>query len=250
MGLWTKMHFIAIIPAFAVFIVIAALLRKFLKDSDGETKFIPLKVISVILIVLEAVKQVESIHADGYDFYSLPLHFCSLFLYLLPLHSFYRGKHRQVVEAVTISYMASLFLFMLIVPTVVFGEGSINTYFTSFSGFHTVTFHILVCLYFVLSLGMKTYSFDTKCDLKVNALLGCAYMTVAIIFSHLLSTNYQNMLKCNFAPIESVGVAMVGSLGWIGQAIYTLVLFVMTIVFVYLAYFLTRGVMRLVDKRK
>ena len=83
MGLWTPEHAATLLPAVAVMLALAWLLRRKLADKPFETRMIPIKVIAVILLLLEVGKQVVSL-CRGYDLYHLPFHFCSLFLFMMP----------------------------------------------------------------------------------------------------------------------------------------------------------------------
>ena len=248
MGLWTKLHFLAIIPSFIVFIALALLIGKWLKNKTEKTKYIPLQIITLVLLALEFMKQGNSIQGDEYNLYSLPFHYCSLFLYLLPFHSFYKGKYKRITDALTFSCLASLFLFMLVMPAIVFGEGNITNYLKDFPSFHTVTFHLLVCLYFLLTLSLKLYEFNVKKDLKVTAIFLAVYVVIATIMSFSLEVNFHNLYRCNLAMIEDVRLAVMEAIGIFGHVLYVVVLFFLTILFAFLAYFATKGSLKLIDK--
>ncbi|MBO5713762.1 MAG: YwaF family protein [Clostridia bacterium] len=248
MGLWTKEHFYLIIPSFIIFIIFSIFLGKALKNKSEKEKYIPLQIITIILLALEFMKQGYNIKDDGYDLYALPFHYCSLFLYLLPFHSFYKGKYKKTTDALALSCLASLFIFMLAIPNVVFSAGNILEYFDNFSSFHTVTFHLLVCLYFTLTLSLKLYNFDVKHDLKVTAIFLAIYVIIATILSFSLKVNFHNLYKCNLAIVEEIRLAMMSAIGILGHIIYVVVLFILTILFAFLAYFVTKGVLSLIDK--
>ncbi len=245
MGLWTLTHFFNIIPAFIVYIVLAFLLAKPFSKMDEKKRLIPFKALALILLVLEVMKQIKSFEG-GYDLYSLPFHYCSLFLYLLPLHSFYHGKYKKAVDAATLACTSSLFLFMLIMPAVVFPESAITGFFSGFMDTHTILFHYLVCIYFLLMLSAGFYRFEPKYDLKVVTVFLAAYVMLATILSFTLKTNYQNLYRCHLAMVEEIRLAMVASIGWLGHAIYVAVLFVLTILFAFLSYYLTKWILALI----
>jgi hypothetical protein len=248
MGLWTKEHFYLIIPSFIVFIILTIFVGKALKGKSIKTKYLPLQIISLVLLALEFMKQGYNIKETGYDLYALPFHYCSLFLYLLPIHSFYKGKYKKATDAITLSCLASLFLFMLVMPDVVFGAGNITGFFDNFSSFHTVTFHLLVCLYFLLTLSLKIFEFDVKKDMKVTAIFLAIYVIIATIMSFSLKVNFHNLYKCNLGMVEDIRLAMMESIGIFGHIIYVVVLFFLTILFAYAAYFATKGILKLINK--
>ncbi len=248
MGLWTKEHFFLIIPSFIVFIVFGVILGKLLKNKSEKIKYIPLQIITLILLALEFMKQGYNIRDNGYDLYALPFHYCSLFLYLLPFHSFYKGKYKKFTDAVSLSCLASLFLFMLVMPDVVFSAGNIKGFSQSFSSFHTVVFHLIVCLYFVLTLSLKLYDFDVKKDLKATAIFLAIYVVIATIMSFSLKVNFHNLYKCNLGMVEDIRLALMEVIGIFGHILYVVVLFFLTILFAFAAYFATKGVLKLISK--
>jgi hypothetical protein len=248
MGLWTKEHFFVIMPSFIVFIIFAVILGKLLKGKSEKTKYIPLQIITIILLALEFMKQGYNMKDGGYDLYALPFHYCSLFLYLLPFHSFYKGKYKKITDAVSLSCLASLYLFMLVMPDVVFGAGNIIGFLNNFSNFHTVTFHLLVCLYFTLTLSLKLYEFDVKHDMKITAIFLAIYVIIATILSFSLKVNFHNLYKCNLGMVEDIRLAMMDAIGIFGHIIYVIVLFFLTILFAYAAYFATKGILKLISK--
>ena len=95
MELWTKWHAMTIIPVFVAGIAFSILLGYLLRNQSEKIRLIPVQIIAVVIIVLEIIKQTFSI-IEGYDLYHIPLHFCSLFLFLIPLAAFYNGKHKKL----------------------------------------------------------------------------------------------------------------------------------------------------------
>ena len=161
MGLWTLNHFYAIVPAFIIFAGIAILLGFLLKNKNEETKLLPLRIIAVAILLLEFAKQAISI-SRGYDLYHLPFHYCSLFIYLLPLHAFSFGKLKKCIDGITFASCASLFLFFLIVPTILYPESAITNVANNFFDFHTVAFHHLVVLYLFVAIALKQFKLSFK----------------------------------------------------------------------------------------
>ncbi len=249
MGLWTKMHLLTVPPAFIIFIIIALVVGRLLKDKPEKIRLIPLQIITVILLVLELMKQINAAKG-GYDLYALPFHYCSLFLYLLPLHSFYHGKYRHLTDTAAFGCLCSLFLFMLVMPAIVYGDGAISDFTGSFSSFHTVVFHNLVCLYFLLTLSLGLYSLDTKRDMKVLAIFLGIYVAIAAVLSNTIKVNFHNLYECNLGIVEQIREAMLAKIGWWAQLIYDVALFILTILFAYAAYFLTVLAIRLVKRIK
>ena len=66
MELWTAQHAMTLLPAMAVMLVLTAVLQCTIGKKSRKVRMIPLQVITVILLVLEVMKQVYSF-SRGYD---------------------------------------------------------------------------------------------------------------------------------------------------------------------------------------
>ena len=249
MGLWTMTYFYAIIPFFLVFFNLAVLWWHFSKKVGDRAKRLPLQIIASLIIVLEIIKQVTSI-IKGYDLYHLPFHYCSLFLYLLPLHAFAPAKIKKFVDAVTYACCASLLLFFLIMPSVIYPEEHIIGWLDNYFNFHTLVFHHLVVLYFFLALSTRSFKLSPKHDLGFVAIFLSSYVVVGTVLSYALKVNFHNLRTCNLGACEEIRVMLNEAMGWFGQAVYVFALFILTTLFAYLAYFLVYLVYRLITKEK
>lgn len=244
MGLWTLTHLYQILPTFIIFAVISAVAAVTLGKCRRSLRYIPLQAIAVILLVMEVGKQIYSCRSGSYDLYSLPFHYCSLFLYLLPFHAFYRGKHSHFTDAAAFGCLSSLVLDMILMPDVIYSAGNITGYFESYGSFHTVTFHNLVVLYFMLTVALGLYELRTKHDMKVMGIFLAVYVVIATTLSYSLKVNFHNLYQCNIPFLENVRLAMIDKVGVLGTIVYVSVLFVMTILFAYAAYFLAKLIIK------
>ena len=249
MGLWTTTHLYQIVPTFLVLAILSVLITKLLAKCKQSLKYIPLKVIAVILLIMEIGKQIYAFDKDGtYDLYALPFHYCSLFLYLLPFHAFYHGKRSHITNAAAFSCLASLSLDMILMPAVIYSDGNIKNFFNSYGDFHTVAFHNLVVFYFMLTIALRLYALRPARDLKIVSIFLAIYVTIAATLSYTLKVNYHNLYHCNIGFIEDIRTAVVARIGVIGILIYIATLFVLTILFAYAAYFLTRLITTEINK--
>lgn len=248
MGLWTLTHFYQLSITLLIFVVLSIVAAKYYAKFDKAARYIPLQAIAVTLLFLEIMKQINASRDGSYDLYALPFHYCSLFLYLLPIHAFYRGKYSHITDTAAFACLASLMLDMMLMPAVIYGDGNIVNYFNSFGDFHTVTFHNLVLLYFMLTIAFKLYDFNTKRDMKVMTIFFAIYVIIASIMSYSLKTNFHNLYRCNIAFLEDVRLAVVEATGVFGTILYVCIMFVLTILFSYAAYFLARLVIKIIEK--
>ena len=254
MGLWTMTHLYQLTITILVFLGISILAAKTLGKCRTQIKYIPLQIIAVILLVLEVMKQINAAKSGTYDLYALPFHYCSLFLYILPLHAFYHGKYSHITDTAAFACLASLFFDMLIMPANIYSDGNIKNCFRVFesldyfSDFHTVIFHNLVLLYFMLTVALRLYKIDTKHDMKIMTVFLAIYVIIAAILSYTLKVNFHNLYQCNIGFIENVRLAVVDAIGVFGTILYVVLLFILTILFAYASYFLTRLIIKVVDK--
>lgn len=249
MELWTKEHALLLVPAYIVMLIISIILAHFLKDKDEKYKMLPIKIIAVILVVLEIAKQIYNLASpDGYRLKVLPLHFCSLAVYFLPLFAFYKGKFKQNIASFTFMCCAMIMVFMLVYPTLIFGRSSIRNYFSVFNSFHTVTFHILVCFAFMLIVALKLYDYDTKRDMKIIILWFTIFCVISAGMSQILKTNFNNFYNSSIKPVESFRLNMIEQMGWWGQLIYVLLMYIANIAFALMCYWIVRGAIALVNK--
>lgn len=248
MELWTKEHVLSILPGLAVMLVLGFLLRKWLGDKPRKVRMIPLQILAVFFVVLEIGKQAVSTY-QGYDLYHIPLHFCSLFVFMIPLMAFYRGKHDHMVSAITSSLCLSVFLLMMVYPNLIYSAGNVQNFFKHYLDMHTVVFHNGVLLALVLILALNLHDPQKKGEPKAVALFILGYCVVASIMAQVLKTNYNNFYTCNIPPLETLRQMVQASLGAVvAQIMYVLIVIVIDLLFVSAAYRLYRLLHRLTNK--
>ncbi len=239
MGLWSKEHAMTLLPAVAVMILLGVILRRLLKNKDESVRMLPIQIIAVALVVLEIGKQAVSA-ANGYDLYALPFHFCSLALFTLPVMAFYRGKHAHAVRSITTAVCASITLLLLIYPCLIYSADNINNYFGSYADFHTVTFHNLVVLAFVLILVLEVHIPQGGAVKPLVVFILC-FCLVSAFMAVALETNYANYYECNVPVFEAIRVDMQPVLGvWGAQLLYISIVSLLNVGFVLLSYGLYR----------
>lgn len=237
MQLWEKEQIQTLLPAIGVMVVLAIILRLTLGKREEKARRIPLQIIAVILLALEVGKQTLSI-IKGYDLYHIPLHYCSLFIYVLPVMAFYKGKHRQKVNAIGAGICAALTLLMLIYPGIIYSGANVREYFTNYFSFHTVTFHNLAMFAFPVILALELHT-PQKGDGKAVAVFALGFTVVAGTMAQVLKTNFANFYSCNVAPLETVRLNMQEVIGVVPtQIIYVAIVAVLHIGFTVLSYVL------------
>jgi len=246
MQLWTKEHAISVLPSLAVMLLLCTVLRMTLKKKSFETRMLPMKILAVVIVLLEIGKQVTSF-SRGYDLYHIPLHYCSLFIFMLPVMAFYRGKHMDKVGGITAALCAAEFLMMIIYPALIFGDWNVRNYFVNFLDFHTVTVHILIMLGFLLIPALELHTPAKKGEVKAVIIFILCFCAVSATAAQLLETNYNNFYQCNIPPLESLRQAVEKATGTLmAKIFYVLCVTVMDILFTTGAYWAYRGVRRLV----
>ena len=245
MELWTPEHIETLLPAVAVMLIISLGLRFLLGNKSLKVRMIPIQIIACLLLLLEIGKQAVSF-SRGYDLYHLPFHFCSLFLLVLPMMAFYRGKHRSAVNAISAAICTSLLLLMLIYPNLIYSGGNIKGFFTDYLDFHTVAFHNLVMLASFLIIALQLHTPQPKGEPKAVLLFTGGFCAVSASMAHILKTNYANYYSCNIPPLEAIRVSLQDILGYgFTQVLYVLIVSALNFGFVLMCYWLYRLLLRL-----
>jgi len=248
MELWSPAHIRTLLPSIGVMLILCVLFRLWLGKKPRRIRMIPLQVIAVALVVLEIFKQTISA-SRGYDLYHIPLHFCSLFLFAIPLMAFYRGKHAGVISTLGTIFCGSAVLLMTIYPALIYSAGNIEAYFSEFMSFHTVTFHTLVYFAFLLILTLQLYGEFGRRERKVTLVAITIYSVVAATMAQLLKTNFTNMYHCNVPPVENLRQTLIASWGYApAQLLYVGVLTVGHILFLWGLFALCKLLTRLGDR--
>ena len=249
MELWSLWHVKTLLPAFAIMIVLTLVLRLWLGKKELKIRMIPLQIVAVLLIILEIGKQALSI-SRGYDLYCLPFHFCSMFIFMLPLAAFYKGKHANAVRGITAALSMSVLALMLIYPCLIYSAGNIELFFRDFMSLHTVAFHNLVMFAALLIPGLELHE-PCKTDVKRNAVFVLCFCVVSATMAHLLKTNFNNFYVCNIPPLETVRQAVETACGTVpAMLMYVLIVTVLDISFVFGAYWLYRLVRNMMVKKQ
>ncbi len=248
MELWSANHVKTLLPSFIIMIILGVVLKIFLGKKSEKIRMLPFQICTIFLLVLELIKQVLSF-IEGYDLYHIPLHFCSLFLYVLPAMAFYNGKHKDKVRAITTTVCASLFLLMAIYPSVIYSGEAIQGTFTNFWDFHTTVFHTVATFTFVLIVCLDLYKPNLKKDVVSILIFFAVYCLIASVMAQILETNFNNFYSCNVAPLENLRISLQPTLGYgLTQTLYIIIVSVVNLIFVNLSYQLFRLLSLLINK--
>ena len=220
MELWSPAHIKTLLPAMGVMLLLSILLRVLLGKKDLKIRMIPVQIIAVILLALEVGKQAVSF-SRGYDLYHIPLHFCSILLFTLPAMAFYNGKYVQQVRAVGTAICGAIFWLTAIYPCLIYSAGNIEGFFTNYLDAHTVLFHNLAMLAFMLIVALDLHAPAAKGEHKLIIVFLTAFCVIAAVASQLLQTNYAGFYHCNVPPIEEFRLMLQPIIGyWPAQLIY------------------------------
>ena len=248
MELWSPAHIRSLLPSIGVMLILCVLLRLWLGKKPLRVRMIPIQVIAVLLILLEIGKQTVSF-SKGYNLYHIPLHFCSLFLFSIPLMAFYRGKHEAVVRTVTTVLSGSAMLLMTIYPALIYPAWDVENYFSGYFSFHTVTFHGLVYFAYLLILTLQLYGDFGRRERNATLIAITIFSAVAATAAQLLKTNFTNMYQCNVPPLENVRQMLISSWGYVpAQLTYVAGVTAGHILFLWGVFVLSKLLARLADR--
>lgn len=236
MVLWTPEHAQTLLPALAIMLVVAFVLRLTIGKKSLKIRMIPFQILAVAIFLLEIGKQVLS-YQRGYDLYHIPLHFCSLFIFALPVMAFYRGKHQtRVFQVVTVLCMAMTML-MLIYPDLIYSAGNITGYWEDYFNFHTVTFHNIVMFELILIFALDLNEGESGSPVLALTVVVGIFCVISAVMAQILETNYANFYHCNVPPVEELRLYLQTVLGYVlTQIIYVVILSALNWGFVMLAY--------------
>lgn len=237
---WTKEEKIVLPIALLVIAIISAI-TCFLTRKQSETiKKIPLMIISITMLVLEIIKQSLSIR-DGYSYWSIPLHFCSLFMYFFTIASFFKGKVGEFGKVMSIVCATYFIVLFYCNPSTVIGNSSADV-FSSFGSFHTWTYHHLIILFLFILIGSKIYK-PKKIDYFYATLGISIYAIVAIPMAHILNVNFCNLLSSNIPFMETLRLNL-------GQVFYTFTMIIVGIGGVNIVVLIANTIQYIINKRK
>lgn len=249
MELWTSAHARTLLPTIAGMLVLAMVLRVTIGKKDIRIRMIPLQILSCVLLVLEVGKQMYSL-AHGYDLYHLPFHFCSLFIFALPAMAFYRGKYQSIVSGITSALCAALFLLMLIYPNLIYSADNIQLFFADYLSLHTVAFHNIVMLEFVLIVALRLHTPENRAEPKAVVIFTAGFCLAAASMAQILKTNFANFYTCNIPVLETVRLSVQGVIGpGATQLLYILIVAALHIGFVLASYWVYRLLRRITAEK-
>ena len=248
MVLWTPTHVQTLLPAMIVMLVIAAVLRLTPGTRDRKIRMFPVQILSGVLVLLEIGKQGLSLYR-GYDLYHLPFHFCSMLIFLPVIMAFYRGKHEKTISCITTAVLAAVFILTAAYPDLIYSAQAVREFTTNFFSFHTVAFHNLAMLLFLLIPALDLHEPAPKGEPKKVFLFILGFCVISASMAHLLQTNFNNFYVCNIAPLEALRLSVEGALGRTAAAIfYVLIVTVMDLSFVTGSYWFYRLIRKLLTK--
>lgn len=250
---WTKLHAITLIPSIMFFILVSLIIRKWLIKYDEKFRIIPIHIITALIFVLEIIKQTRSLIL-GYDLSDLPLYYCSLFVFLYPLTSLYKGKFKDSIRTLTIVSGITLFGLMMIMPNIVYSEDSIKNIFLDFDCFHTVVFHNLVLLGTALLISLNLYKINIKKDYLITTLFYVSYCVIVPPITILLNENFNKFNYNTVTPIENIRLSLIDSLGYsFGQSMYVLLDLISTVgfsIFMYTVFMLIHKLSKYISQKR
>ena len=184
--------------AFCILLVITILLWLLLRKKSERWQSLPFQAIAVLLVGGEIVKQIVAIK-QGYDFWWLPLHFCSMYIIWFTLAEFTKGEMRKTMQSV--AFVATLYLAvaMYSYPSSVLSAACENIFAWFFTA-HSFFFHHLVILYLLLSIAFKRFHPKKRDAWTWMICFGC-YFAVATVCAYTFQENFFGILNGNLLPI-------------------------------------------------
>ena len=217
---WSKAE-ATVLPIALLITLVLALAVTFLTRKKSETlKKIPLMIIITAMIGMEIAKQIYYVKA-GYDTWAIPLHFCSLFMYVYFGCAFFKGKIGNVFKCLSLCMSLLFIVIFYCYPSSVIGESTSNI-FKDFLSAHTFIYHHLIFLFFFILLFSNIYK-KSKFDYLYACIAIIVYAAVAVPIAHTLDTNFCFILYNEIPILESIRQSY-------GQIFYTIILMLLGII--------------------
>ena len=212
MTFWTPQHTATLLPAVLIGFLVAVLLRLLIGRARLWVRMIPMQLLSLLLLAMEMQKQISSIRA-GYDYYYLPFHFCSLLLLIFPLASFYFGRGSETLRSLALTAAATVSLITLIAPEQIFSYEHVQNFETEFFACHTVIFHCVVPIFFMMMLMLDVTHPRVGRDLAITVIVVALYSVLAAYMAKRFETNFSNFYYCKIEKYENIRLEWVAEMG-------------------------------------
>jgi hypothetical protein len=168
-----------------------------LKDKPKRIKRIPLFIITVTIILLEAIRQIVAL-AKGYTADNLPLYLCSLFIPMFALASFSKcdSKLSKIGYSFSLIIGLPIAISIVLMPSIAFDlqiyGSAIQNIFTQnavFRHYHSFFYHILAVFFIALCIVLKLYK-PKKCDMIPAFGAFFSFILTSTIISKLVTIDY------------------------------------------------------------
>lgn len=198
---WSEAEKVVLPSALLIIVLITLLVYVLTKNKSNFIKKLPLLIVSVVMVVLEIIKQVLQI--NDYSFWSIPLHFCSFFMFWAMLATFTKSKKwSEIGFSIAVAFGILFLLMFYINPSSIIGDSSQNILAT-FSTFHTFVYHHLMILFLLLTFSQNQFKPQKNHVLWIFVLYS-SYAVLATTFAHLLQVNFTNLLTSNISFMQLV----------------------------------------------
>lgn len=200
---WSQSQLEVFPITFIIIIIASVLIGYLLKNKPQNIKDLPFKIITVVLILAEIYKQIRAVNT-GYNLWSIPLHYCSMFMVWFFMASFLKGKAKITGEALAFVTGIGFMGGFLLDPTSIIGSATNNLTFSlsNFGNLHTFFYHFLIVMFLTLQITLKTYKPTIK---NIGILIPfVGWMIISTILANLLNVNFSNFLHNNVALIDNI----------------------------------------------
>lgn len=198
---WTKDEALIVPIGLVIIIFLSVIINFCLRNKSEKVKRIPLLIITIIILILEVIKQIYNL-VIGYNLWKLPLHFCSIFLFVFSFASFGKGTLRKIGDVISLSGGFAVLVAFLISPRNIIGNACENV-FANFDQFHTFTYHFLVFFYLFILISSNLVQAKFS-DIKYIITTVLGYAIIAIVAGYSLNVNFCSVLHNNYSFLEAI----------------------------------------------
>ncbi len=189
-----------VLPVLFIFLISASVFYVILTRKHQKLRGIPLKIITICLILTEILKQVYYLSTNQYQKNFIPLWFCSLFMVLFLLSEFTPSKVAKNFKPMSFCFSFVFMILLICYPSWMWGA-SASGIFDGVPHFVQFNYHALLLAYFIYSLISLSYV-PRRRDCLLLIICVLFYISYAVPAAISLNVNYEWLLYSIYPPFD------------------------------------------------
>ena len=244
--IWLETQKFWIPLALAIVVVLSALITVIFNGKSEKIRLIPLKVISVTIIIAEIIKLINIYNINGFiPNWNLPFQFCSMFLVWFFMAAFFGGKVGKAGRSLSFVCGVMALIVFMIGPTSVIGNATDNLSltFSNYANLHAFFYHFIIVLFPILVITLKLYK-PKFSDWKLIAIPFYIYALASTIMANVYNENYIMILENTVLDFPNIIIEKVHYFA------YLAFMYAFSAIFILLILYISSTIVRICVSRK